>query len=470
MDGGLLTDLVALLDKVTSIGFDRATPAELLSLESVLEDLARRIPAVEHRLLAALTLQTTPAELGAKSWAEVLQVRMLISSPDAHRRFAEADTLGPRRSVTGQALPPKYPHTAGAQAAGAITAEHVRIITAAMAKMPTHIDAATRADAEATLAQIACEQTPEALRKAANHLLDVLDPDGPEPNDDEVEQRRRDRRDCVLGEQDQDGISEMRLSITPEFRAYLGPIFAKFAGKGMCNPDHDTPCTTGTPSQDEVDTDTRTIGQRQHDALMTLARGTLTSGKLGDHNGLPVTVVIGIGAAELDAGTGTGHTADGTKIPTRDVIRLASHAYLCLTVFDDVTGKVLDFGRTKRCATVDQRLVLTYLQRGCTFPGCRVPAYGCQVHHAVRDFAKNGQTNINELALACGVHNRLVTEGGWTTTIAADGTVHWHPPAALATAGPRANLFHHPEKMLVNRPPETQATTQRKPKAEEQDP
>ncbi len=53
----------------------------MLSFESALEDLARRIPAVEHRLLAALTSQTTPAELGAKSWAEVLQVRMLISSP-----------------------------------------------------------------------------------------------------------------------------------------------------------------------------------------------------------------------------------------------------------------------------------------------------------------------------------------------------------------------------------------------------
>lgn len=265
-------------------------------------------------------------------------------------------------------------------------------------------------------------------------------------------------------------MSEMRLAITPEFRAYLGPVFAKFAGKGMCNPDNDTACTTGTPSQDHIDTDTRTTGQRQHDALMTLARGALTSGRLGDHNGLPVTVVIGIGAAELDAGTGTGHTADGTKVPTRDVIRLASHAYLCLTVFDNVTGRVLDFGRTKRCATVDQRLVLTYLQRGCTFPGCRVPAYGCQVHHAVRDFAKNGRTNIDELALACGVHNRLVTEGGWTTTIAADGTVHWHPPAALDTAGPRTNLLHHPDKMLAKRPLETYATTKRRPGAEEQDP
>ena len=53
--------------------------------------------------------------------------------------------------------------------------------------------------------------------------------------------------------------------------------------------------------------------------------------------------------------------------------------------------------------------------RGCTFPGCTVPGYGCQVHHAETDWAKGGLTNITDEALACGPHNRLVTEGGWRT-------------------------------------------------------
>lgn len=453
MDGGLFTDLVALVDKVTSAGFDDATPTELLTAQSGLESLARRIPALECRLLAALKSQTSPSELGAKNWAGIMRTRMLLSTRDANRRVREAELLGPRISLTGQPLGPVYPATAAARECGRITAEHVRIILDTMAKIPGHIDLETTIDAEQRLAMVACEQTPESLRTAARFLLEILDPDGPEPNDDELEDRRRVSRDCVLGEQDSDGMSELYLCITPEFRAYLEPIFAKFAAKGMGNPEDETPCTKGTPTQDAIDADKRTTGQRQHDALMTLARGTLMSGELGEHNGLPVTVVVGVTAGELDACTGTGRTAGGSSVPMRDVIRLASHAYLCLTVFDDVTGKVLDFGRTKRCATVDQRLVLAYLQRGCTFPGCTAPAYHCQVHHALADFAKNGRTNINELALACGPHNRLVTHGGWTTTIGPDGTVHWHPPPPLDAGQSRINLHHHPERMIRRRTP-----------------
>ena len=444
-----LRDAIATLVAALEGGVPSAAGvADLLNLESDLEHLARRIPATEHQILSALRAQTCPTELGAKTWGQVLRTRELISAREANRRVREADLLGPRRALTGEPLEPVYPATAAARADGRITGEHVRIIIDTMAALPVGLDADTVTEVEAVLATVASEQAPESLREAARHLLLVIDPDGPEPNDDEAEQRRRAARDCVLGEQDTHGMSQLQLTITPEHRAYLEPILAKFAAPGMCNPNDDAPCTSGTPSQGQIDADKRTVGQRQHDAMMALARGALMSGQLGDHNGLPVTVVVGISARELDAGTGTGRTAGGTRVPARDVIRWATHAYLCLTVFDDATGKVLDFGRTKRCATQDQRLVLAYFQRGCTYPGCRVPAYGCQVHHAVKDFAKNGRTNINELALACGPHNRLITEGGWTTTVGADGTVHWHPPALLDTGQPRTNLHHHAEKLV----------------------
>ena len=61
--------------------------------------------------------------------------------------------------------------------------------------------------------------------------------------------------------------------------------------------------------------------------------------------------------------------------------------------------------------------------RGCSHPGCTVPGYRCQVHHAVVDWPAGGLTNIDDLTLACGPHNRLVTEGGWTTRKLTDGGV-----------------------------------------------
>jgi hypothetical protein len=88
---------------------------------------------------------------------------------------------------------------------------------------------------------------------------------------------------------------------------------------------------------------------------------------------------------------------------------------------------------------------------GCTKPGCTVPAYGSQVHHAARDWADDGQTNVDELALACGPDNRMVGRGGWTTRINADHDVEWIPPALLDTGQARVNDYHRPERL--HRPP-----------------
>jgi hypothetical protein len=39
--------------------------------------------------------------------------------------------------------------------------------------------------------------------------------------------------------------------------------------------------------------------------------------------------------------------------------------------------------------------------RGCTRPGCSVAGANYQVHHAVNDWADDGQTNVDDLTLAC---------------------------------------------------------------------
>ncbi|MBI3225292.1 MAG: DUF222 domain-containing protein [Mycolicibacterium cosmeticum] len=453
-----VVDLVAVMDELSTAGFDDATVTELLDVQTALERVFRQIPAIQHRVMAAIKTQAGPADLGARTWRDALGIRLRLSEAEAGRRLADGEVLAPRRSVTGEPLEPLYPATSSAQARGDITGEHVRIILKTMRKLPVGVDEPTRADAEARLAGFAAVHDPGTLRALAKHLLEVLDPDGPEPNDDEAAARREERRTFVLGPQDEDGNSDFHGTLTPEGRAYLEPVFGKLAAPGMCNPEDENPCTRGTPSQEAIDTDTRTRGQRQHDALITIARNALASGELGQHNGLPVTVVLGARVAEFAAVTGQAVTAGGSRVPMRDVIRMASHAWWCLTVFDDVTGQPLHFGRTRRCASPDQRLVLTYKHRGCTFPGCRVPAYGCQAHHAKQDFAKGGRTDIEHMVPACGPHNRYVTEKGWKTVIHPDGTVEWIPPPALDTGQARTNFYHHPEQIMGDK---NQARTKR---------
>ena len=220
----------------------------------------------------------------------------------------------------------------------------------------------------------------------------------------------------------------------------------------MCNPDDEQPCVSGTPTQQQIDDDHRTVGQRQHDALMTVGRRMLDSGELGRHNGLPATIIIRTTLQDLESRAGVGVTGGGTVMPIRDVIGLAGRANLFLAVFDGATGSALNLFRARRTASRAQRLMLIARDGGCTKPGCTVPAYGCQVHHAVRDWAEGGLTNVDELALACGPDNRVVGPGGWSTRVNGDNDVEWVPPPALDTGQVRVNGYHRPERLY--RPPQ----------------
>jgi hypothetical protein len=346
--------------------------------------------------------------------------------------------------LTGPPLPPLLPATAAAQAAGVINPEHVTTICEAIERLPGFVDAATRSQIEIDWVRTAAGVGPKPLKDAAERTLFLLDQDGPLPDDAE---RARNRR-LSVGKQRRDMMIDLRAELTPEAWAIWEAIFAKFAGPGMCNPDDDEPCVSGTPTQAQIDNDHRSLAQRQHDALVVIGRIALMSGQLGQHNGLPVSIITRTTLQDLESRAGIGVTAGGTIIPIRDVIRMAAHAHHYLAVFDKATGSALDLFRARRIASPAQRIMLIARDGGCTKPGCTVPAYGCQVHHAVADWADNGNTNTDELGLACGPDNRLVEPDGWTTTINAHNEAEWIPPPQLDTGQTRVNYYHRPERLL----------------------
>ena len=174
----------------------------------------------------------------------------------------------------------------------------------------------------------------------------------------------------------------------------------------------------------------------------------LISGALGQHNGLPVSIIVRTTLQDLEHRAGIGVSGGGTVMPISDVIRMASHANHYLAVFDKATGSALDLFRARRIASAAQRIMLIARDGGCTKPGCTVPAYGSQVHHAARDWADGGQTNIDELGLACPPDNRMVEPGGWSTRINDDTDVEWIPPAHLDTGQARVNNYHRPERLF----------------------
>jgi len=424
-------------DAVVAEGLSTVERAQLLRRRQAWR---RRLPAGEHALINELAC-ASGEELGG-TLRGVLADRLRIRRGEAARRIAEAADLGPRRALTGEVLAPRLEHTAAGQRAGRIGSEHVAVIRGFFTRLPGFLDESTRAEAEQKLAVVAGRFRPDELERFAAHLELVLNPDG---NFSDADRARR--RGVILGPQGPDGMSRLSGWLDPELRAGLDAVLAKWAAPGMCNPADEDAVLAGAPPQEAINADVRTTAQRNHDALGAMVRATLMSEELGSHQGLPVTIVATVALEDLQAKTGVARTATGSVLPMSDVLRMAAHAYNYLLVFDAAKRCELYRGRDTRLATPAQRLVLYATERGCSRPGCDVPAAWCQVHH-VTDWARGGRTDIDELTLACGPDNRLATDDGWTTRKNDEGETVWIPPPHLDRGQRRRNDFHHPERML----------------------
>jgi hypothetical protein len=415
-----------------------ATREQLAVLERC-EKVRRRLPAIEHPVINSLARQAPSQELGGTLTHAVTEAT-LTSRAEASRRIKEARDLGPRHGLTGEPLAPMLAATATAQRDGTLGSGQVAVIRKFFHQLPGWIDADTREQAEAKLALEGTRYRPEQLEKLAAILADCLNPDGSFTDEDRARQRG-----LTLGNQQADGMSQLRGWLTPEARATFEAVLAKLAAPGVCNPNDETPCVDGTPSEQAVERDHRSAAQRNHDGLNAALRGLLSSGELGQHNGLPASIVVTTTLHELEAAAGRGLTGGGTILPMSDVIRLARHAHHYLAIFDK--GKALALYHTKRLASPGQRIVLYAKDRGCSAPGCTTPGYYCEVHH-VTDYAKCHTTDVNDLTFACGPQHRLLQPGGWTTRKNARGDTEWLPPPHLDRGQPRINTYWHPEKLL----------------------
>lgn len=428
------------MQAIGALDWKQLPVAELLTALERLETARRQTTASAYDLAAVIEHCDEQALGGVahKVMADVM--RTTIS--EVRRRTRDANQLSPQTTLTGESVPAVFPATAKAWHAGLIDVDHLRAIQKFFTGLPDDVPPSAIEKAETFLAEKATELRPDQLEKVADQLAVTLNPDG--KFSDEHRAAQRGFQWC--GRQRPDGMSVAKLVATPELRAMLEAWLAKFAAPGMCNPDDQTPTVAGEPTQECADSDRRTHIQRQHDAIAALVRGQLGDTSLGRHNGLPVTVIVSTTLDQLHAGSGHAVTGCGSLLPMQDLIRMASHAWHYLCVFDSHSARPLYLGRSKRVASADQRLVLHNRDRGCTAPGCDMPGYLSEVHH-VDEWADGGHTNIDKLTFACPCHHKLLKPGGWRTRKLKDGSTQWLPPPHLPLPG-GTNTYHHPERML----------------------
>lgn len=449
--------VVSLSDVAADVAVDRLSPPDLLDVMDRVERLMGRLSGIERPVIARLSECDTDV-FGGGRIGTILADRLRITPAEAMRRIREAEDLADRSALTGERLAPNLPHTAAAERAGEIGYGHIRVIRDFLRSLPSAVPADARETAEGQLAELAQSMRPDELRRCAHRITAHLNPDG-----HLSERDRAARRYFHLRPQGPDKMFTGSFRIDPELGAYLEAVFAKLAAPGMCHPDHAEPVIDGIPPDDAAASDTRTAGQRRHDALTALCRTALASGKLGSHRGLPVTVIATATVSELRDQAGVATTGGGALLPIRDLIRMAGRANHYLMVFDDHSRRPLYLGRAKRLATPDQRIALHAIDRGCTYPSCPNGGYLCETHH-VREWVTGGSTDLDNLTFVCPAHHRLIGPGErrWqTVTEHRSRTVtrpyrprsrtSWLPPHHVDPSGlPRINRYHHPELHVMH--------------------
>jgi Domain of unknown function (DUF222) len=383
-----------------------------------------------------------PDEVGAIAVARsALWKRLRITPQEITRRFKLAARIRPRRSLTGPAVAPELPELAAAVAAGAVGQDHINAVCRAVDVLPARVSPTDVEAAERTLVHHAGAVDAGIVVKLGQRIADYLNPDGLFSDED-----RARRRGLQLGRQGADGMSRLSGLLDPEARAYFEAIEAAVR-PGRHQPD------AGPAARDD-----RSPGQRCHDALKLGLKTAIASGGLGVHRGHPVTVVITTTLAELDQAAraavdpsvpmpAPARTGGGSRLPMRDVIRMAASAIHYLAVFDDHTERPLYLGRQKRIASADQRLICYARDRGCTRPNCLKSGYRCEVHHP-DDWAHGGRTDADKLYFLCSPDHGMVSRGESRTIVTESGRLGWTD----GTGPPEINHAHHPDELLRGDP------------------
>lgn len=310
--------------------------------------------------------------------------------------------------------------TGAAWMRGDVTTDQASVIMKSIDSLPEWVGDAERADAETHLIALAGEHNLDDLKRLANHVMEVIDPDG---------------ADELLGKKLQD----------EEQRAWDATRFStRRCGDGTTDgkfklPDADADvlqaAIEGIIAPRRANFNETRHGVDDFNALPRDQRMGLAFTELINHlptealpkaGGLAATVAVMVNIGDLRTGQGIATTTSGTTISAAKAQRLACNAHL-VALYLDSESRVLDHGMSKRLFDRHQRLALAVRDGGCVWPGCDKPPAWCEAHH-LNYWSEDGPTDLTNAGLFCHFHHFLLHEGEWVALMAADGVVEVIPP------------------------------------------
>ncbi|MFI6676577.1 DUF222 domain-containing protein [Kribbella sp. NPDC050470] len=502
--------------------------SEMLSTLDTLEAELVRLQTYRLRVIAGLEEIGYAEELGAHDTARLLAFRYRLDSAEAHRDVRLARAL-PKYPTISAALPTpnptpssSAPDTAASDAtasdAGApgtaasdtgaggsepadaderakgdsadIGARPLRpaqahAIVGALERVAKRVPMDDLSVAERQLVELAAHLSPAELRKAGKEIGDLLDSDGPGPD----EHKAYARESLTLSNVD-NGVkfrgylanenAELLRSLThagarphksadgeldprPRDKRQADALTAAliiaaaatdtaFHPRRPTAPDLTTPSsrtTTAGPDTTAVHSDATSA---RSDTEAARPGATADAGTAGADGGwVPgfgakanITVTIDFNDLKAATANATGRLVYGDALSAAAIRRLACDAKIIPLVLGS-NSEPLDVGRSERLVTRAMRRALNARDKGCVV--CGAPPIHCDAHH-LTSWIDGGRTATNNLVLLCRRHHIDLHAGHWTITIT-DGTVHVSRPT---WADPPPNL-HSTRPTTEARPP-----------------
>ena len=419
-----LDRLDAALDELTGHDLSALDPSTLALAFQRLEVHSRRRDSVEHGWWSEIDPVGSPSKPAAGPRRPICRACPTSRPSDARQRVECARNLAPGRTLTGECTPVIFPGVAAAEADGVLSRAHARVITTTIDKLPDAVAAEWDRTVEADLVDRATVLNPNQLAIYARKLAYALDQDG-----------------VLADEEYRDRTRHLSVAQRPD-----GTVFGDFDLTAPCGEALLTMLDSLAAPRPEADgiKDTRTTGQRNHDALLDGLNRLLVDGGLPTTGGVNATILLtmteeqlqqraldaeadGDAAAETDAddADSEGHehaphrpdaqlvrTGHGALISLAMALKIATDAQIIPIIFKGAK-EIAAYGDTHRFATTNQRLALIARDKGCSFPGCTIPPAWCQTHH-ITEFQFTRRTSVDDLTLLCGYHHRTFEKLGWT--------------------------------------------------------
>ena len=372
--------------------------AALLEQVAAVEELGRLVDARRVQL-AAEVAERSRFELGAEGLARrmgharpghLLERLTRTSAHDIGARLALGRLVRERTSLDGSLLPPLYPQVADSLASGGLGVESARVITRALEQAARSCAPDELTRAEDFLVSSAREFSSDLVFVQARVWRDTLDPDGIEPREEAL----RALRSFRFG-REVDGMARLTIDASGTDLAELRATFGAYASPRIA------PRFLGLDDLDPADPfiETRTSQQRDFDVFMGLIRAGARSDATRPGSRAVVTIVS------------TGSRAnwlDGVDEPVgaSTLAELACSGESRQATVDSA-GALLSLGFGRRMFSEAQHAALAIRDGGCIWPHCTAPPSWCDAHH-VLPWSHDGPTDIDNGALLCPAHHRLL--------------------------------------------------------------